>query len=170
MNDFLLNTGANLVGTFAGAVLAIVTTWWFDKRRRRESQVAHLQRVVDRLHRSRALAPGRGRAPGPLTDVESRDVDRCNLSVLEARERISAASEAWRGNVNVSDELDAMYVDCLHYLETVETDREGYVTHLRTLREALDSRVTNLAGVLAGIRYREPGTAQLERRDQASTR
>jgi len=164
MGDFLLNTSANLVGTFAGAVLAIATTWWFEKRGQRQSQVAHLQRVVDRLHRSRALAPDRSRVEGPLSELEAKDVDRCNLSVLEARARIATASEVLRSNSVVASELDGMYVDCLRYLETVEGDREQYLSHLRMLREGLDRRVAKISRVLPAVDYREPGTAHLQQR------
>lgn len=163
MNDFVQNAGANLVGTFAGAALAIMTTWGLERRNARRNRVKYLQALVDRVYRSRALAPGRARPSGALTAVEDVDFGRCAESVLITRERIRSASDELHQQPEVTRVLDDMYADCLAYLESSELDHAAYLEGLMFLRAELDDALGKLCSLVPSLIYRAPGTAHQSR-------
>ena len=159
MNDFLQNVGANLVGTFAGAALAVFTTWAIDRRNRRRNNEKQLQSLIDRIYRSRALAPHRTRPPGPLTPAEQLDFERCSLSVIGTRDRIALVSDELHQTAQVTEVLNDMYAECLTYLEASEAAPENYLREMMTLRGRLDRDLRKLCALVPSLAYRAPGTA-----------
>jgi hypothetical protein len=162
MNDFLQNVGANLVGTFAGAALAVFTTWALERRNIRRNQEKQLQALIDRIYRSRALAPDRARPAGPLSPAEQVDFERGSLSVIGTRDRVALVSDELHQTAEVTEVLNDMYADCLTYLEASATDHKIYIQELMTLRARLDRGLKTLCALRPSLVYRAPGTALTE--------
>ena len=162
MADFMSNTVANLVGTFVGAGLALWSAWWLEQRRIASRELRLLQGLIERLHRSRAIAPGRTRASGPLTVKEQRDIDRCAQSVIATRDRIAAVRDELSVHQHAAEILERMFVYCLTYLDISDEVPESYVEALMALRRELASQLNELQQSVPSLVPKEPGTAQLK--------
>lgn len=160
MGDFASNLVANLVGTFVGAGLAILSAWWLERRRTASRERRKLQALIDHLYGIRAIAPNRSRADGPLRDAEREDKERCARSILATRDRIAAVRDDITVHTKAIPILDTMFSRCLTYLNAADDPPEGYVEELMGLRASLVGDLGQLTGVLPALTGREPGTAQ----------
>jgi hypothetical protein len=160
VNDFVSNAGANIVGTFIGAGLALVSSWWLQRRSAVRADRRHLQGLVDRLYRSRAIAPGRSRTEGPLSELEVTDCERGTASIIATRDRTATVCDALTVLTGAIAPLERIYVHCLDYLDASTDDPSGYLEHLMELREKLQAEVDALVVVVPGLTGRELGTAR----------
>jgi hypothetical protein len=160
VTDFVDNTLANVIGTFVGAALALLSTWWLRRRATKARERRILQGVLDRLYRSRAIRPGRCRPEGALTPTERVDFERCARSIVDTRDRIAAVGDEIEMYAGVTPVLDAMYAHCLDYLDASETDHTRYVTELMELRSALEIDARDLARIVPLLQARSFGTAR----------
>lgn len=158
--SFASDSLANLIGTFVGAVLAILSTWWYDRRSRRTGEIRSIQSVIDRIHRSRALRPGRERRPGPLSEAEYTDFERCCASVLATRDLAAQVKMDISVLVDTIPPLEAVYVDCLDFLDNTEIDPEDFIASLMQLRESLTLDIAELCKIEPRLEDKSPGTAQ----------
>jgi hypothetical protein len=159
VHGFISNLVANLAGTFVGVGLALLGTWWLERKYVASRERSQLQGLVDRLYRSRAIAPGRSRPRGgALSPAEETDRERCAQSVIATRDRIAAISERLTVYLDVVPVLDRMYVACLHYLERAE-EPTRYVDALMTLRADLVTHLDEVKALVPGLVMRDPGTA-----------
>ncbi len=161
--DFWLGLVSNIIGTFVGAGLALLTTFWVVRSGEKKNDVRLIQAVVDRLYRSRALRPGRVPGDYSLESVRE-DQRRGTKSVLATRDRIALTSDELSTHSNAFDELDAMHLACLRYLNAVEDDPSRYVEALMELRAELEPWLRRLCEVTKGVVWREIGTADLRTR------
>jgi hypothetical protein len=160
MGGFTSNLVANLVGTFVGAALALLGTWWLARRHTAARERSQLQGLVDRLYRSRAIAPDRSRPDQPLSPTEERDRERCAESIIATRDRIGGIADELSVYLAVVPVLDRMYIACLHYLEEAEEPRH-YVEALMTLRAEFITLLEELNTLVPALTMREPGSAYL---------
>lgn len=163
MDGFWESVASNVIGTFVGAGLALLTSYLVVRRGESRNDVRLIQGLVDRLYRSRALRPGR--APGDwASPATQEDQKRGTKSVLATRNRIASVSDDLSGHSQAFDELDAMHVACLRYLNAVEEDPSRYVEALMELRAELEPLVERLCTGVRGVVWREIGTADLRSR------
>ncbi len=163
MNEFWLGVGSNIIGTFVGAGLALLTSFLVVRRGERKNDVRLIQAVVDRLYRSRALRPGRVPGDYSLAAVQE-DQKRGTKSVLATRNRIALTSDELSTHSHAFDELDAMHLACLRYLNAIEEDPSHYVESLMELRSELEPWLRRLCDQTPGVQWREIGTADLRSR------
>lgn len=157
---FATDSLANLVGTFVGAVLAILSTWWYDRRSRKTGEIRSVQSVIDRIHRSRALRPDRTRQPGALSHAEQIDFERCSASVLATRDMAAQVKMEISVLVDLIPALEAIYVDCLEYLDMTESEPEAFIEGLMQLRRNLIFEIDELCELESRLESKSPGTAQ----------
>jgi hypothetical protein len=163
MDAFWENVAANIIGTFVGAGLALLTSFFVVRYGETKNDLRLLQALIDRLYRSRALRPGQ--VPVPFDSPEVRENERrCTKSVLATRGRIAITSDGLSSHSDAFDELDAMHVACLRYLNDVEDDRSRYIAGLMALRSELAPQVAALCERYPGLRWRDIGTADLRTR------
>jgi hypothetical protein len=159
MSDFIGNALANLVGTFVGAVLAILTAWAAARRQQRMSEIGRLQRLIDRIYRSRALTkvPQAVRRSTVLGEYERADLERVTGAVFIIRGLIEEAANTFDSRASAASVLDDMYVATLDYLNAIEVDDRDYVNELMRLREALLGGERRLKRLHPQLVLREPG-------------
>jgi hypothetical protein len=159
MSDFLSNTVSNLVGTFVGAGLALLSAWGVARRERARSEIRRLQRLIDRVYRSRALVlvPDCPVQTSPLDDLQQRDFQRVTASVLTTRDLIGGITDSLDAGRPVVAVLDDMYAATLKYLNTTEVDSRDYVNELMRLRNELFAGEQRLQQLHPKLVLREPG-------------
>lgn len=158
-SEFWSNTGANLIGTFVGAALAIGGALFLERKSRTRAERLSIQALVDHAHRSRAFAPA-STGHSSMSDAHAGgDRQRCNLSVLNTRNRIGDVRDRVSNHSDALPILDQMYVDCLEYLERTELNPEGYGEELMNLRERLEARFEELSAVVPSLDVKSPGMA-----------
>jgi septation ring formation regulator EzrA len=157
--DLLSNVVANLVGTFVGAGLALLIAWGVARRERRALEIQRLQRMIDRLYRSRALRsiPERPRRSIPLNTAEEVDLDRTTASILTTRSLIDEAANTFEAGSKSIPVLEDMYAATLDYLNSIEDDRRDYNNSLMRLRKALIAAEERLLELHPSLTLREPG-------------
>lgn len=160
MQDFVTNAGANLVGTFVGAALALLSAWWVRQRDRRASDRRELQSLITRLHRMRALVPVEDTRPRDTTGEFREDFARCNSSVLAARDRAAAVCDGLASSRGYAI-ADRFVGHCLDYLDGVDLDPDNYVALLMVLRARAFDVVRELVAALPELQPLEPGRARL---------
>lgn len=163
MSGFWSNTISNLVGTFVGAGLALLSAWIIAKRNQARSEVQSLQRLVDRIYRSRAYWPipiGPERT-NPLNVDEQADFERVTASMLITRELIEKAANSLDPKRKSIAILDDMYVAILKYLNATEVNACDYVNESMRLREELVLSEQQLKKLHPKLIFRAPGTAEL---------
>jgi hypothetical protein len=163
MSGFWSNTISNLVGTFVGAGLALLSAWIIAKRGRTRSEAQSLQRLIDRIYRSRAYWPipiGPVRI-NPLNADEQADFERVTASILITRQVIEKAANSLDPKRKSVAILDDMYVATLKYLNATEIDACDYVNESMRLREELILSEQQLKGLHPKLIFRAPGTAEL---------
>lgn len=159
MDGFWGNTLASLIGTFVGAGLALASTQYWTWRGERMRDRRLLQSVIDRLYRSRALAPDQTGGHGNSDRID-QDRIRCTRSVIATRNRIATVSDELSGHAKGTAPLNTMYVACLQYLTRADRQPDNYVDALMALRHVLEAQVDVLCSSEKGLHYRDPGTAQ----------
>lgn len=163
MNAFWESVASNVIGTFVGAGLALLTSFFVVRHGETKNDLRLLQALIDRLYRSRALRPSQ--VPGPFDTPEARENERrCAKSVLATRDRIAFTSDELSGHSDAFDELDRMHVACLRYLNDVQDDPSRYIESLMTLRSDLTPEVERLCSRYRALQWREIGAADLRNR------
>jgi hypothetical protein len=163
MSNFLSNTASNLVGTFVGAVLALLSALAVARRERARSEAQRLQRLIDRIYRSRALKPDRSRPlvkDVSLSDDKKADLGRTTASVFITRDLIEEAANSIDPKRKSVAILDKMYVATLNYLDATEEKPSSYADGLMQLREELSSCEWQLRQLHPKLTFREPGSAE----------
>jgi hypothetical protein len=160
VNPFWESVASNMIGTFVGAGLALVTSYLVVRHNETKSDLRLLQALIDRLYRSRALRAGQVAVPFD-TAREEENERRSTKSVLATRDRIAVTSDDLSGHSDAFDELDRMHLACLRYLNTVQENRTGYVDALLRLRSELEPEVLALCQRYPRLQYREVGAADL---------
>jgi hypothetical protein len=159
MIDFLSNTAANLIGTFVGVGLGLLTARAVTRREQGRAEVARLQRLIDRMYRSRALAPKPFTAPRTtdLDPAEQLHYDRVTRAIFGIRDLIEAAANTFDPRAKAAPVLDEMYGAVLVYLNAIEVDHRDYVNESMRLREALAQAAARLKKLHSSLVLREPG-------------
>ena len=160
MGTFWESVAANVLGTFVGAGLALLTSYLVLRHNETRNDLRLLQALIDRLYRSRALRAGQVAVlQGTASDEDNER--RSTKSVLATRDRIAVTSDELSSHSDAFDELDRMHLACLRYLNTVQEDRVGYVGALLRLRSELEPEVLALCARYPSLHYREVGAADL---------
>lgn len=160
MGTFWESVAANVLGTFVGAGLALLTSYLVLRHNETRNDLRLLQALIDRLYRSRALRAGQVAVlHGTASDEDNER--RSTKSVLATRDRIAVTSDELSSHSDAFDELDRMHLACLRYLNTVQEDRVGYVGALLRLRSELEPEVLALCARYPSLHYREVGAADL---------
>jgi hypothetical protein len=163
MTAFWESVASNIIGTFVGAGLALLTSFFIVRHGETRNDLRLLQGLIDRLYRSRALRPNQVTLPFDSPEVRENE-RRCAKSVLATRDRIAFTSDELSGHSDAFDELDRMHVACLRYLNDVEDDPSRYIGSLMTLRDELEPEVAALCARYGALRFREIGAADLRNR------
>ena len=158
-DQFLADTVSSLVGTFVGTALTVLATWIGYRVQRARTESDKLQRLIDRIYRSRALAPKPvvARRYAPLTDDELAHQQRVTSAIFTVRHHIEDAANTFNPKAKALPVLDDMYAATLEYLNATEVDVRDYVNESMRLREALIAAEARLAKLHRGIVLREPG-------------
>jgi hypothetical protein len=161
MSGFLGNTAANLVGTFVGAGLALLSAWAVARRERARAEVRRLQRLIDRIYRSRALVlvSDYPVQTDILDHLQQDDFRRVTASVLTTRDLIGEIIDFLDPQRPAAAILDDMYAAALKYLNTTEIDSPDYINELMRLREELVDGEQRLHRLHPKLILREPGGA-----------
>ena len=163
MNAFWESVAANVVGTFVGAGLALLTSFLVVRHGETKDDLRLLQALIDRLYRSRALRANQ--TPAPFDTPEARENERRSTkSVLATRDRIAVTSDGLSGHSDAFDELDRMHVACLRYLNDVQDEPSRYIQSLEILRSELAPEVERLCSRYRALHAREIGAADLRNR------
>jgi hypothetical protein len=171
MSGFWSNTVSNLVGTFVGAGLALLSAWYVATRDRARSEAQSLQRLVDRIYRSRAYWPvpiGPVRTH-PLAADEQADFERVTASILITRALIEKAADSLDPKRKSVAILDDIYVAILKYLNATEVNAHDYVNESMRLREELVLGEQRLKQLHPKLILRLPGTAELQIKQRTPT-
>lgn len=164
MGGFWENVASNVIGTFVGAGLALLTSYLVVRHGEAKNDTRLIQGLVDRLYRSRALRPNRPPVDYELPEIRE-DQRRCTKSVLTTRNRIAFVSDELSTHSQAFDELDRMHVACLRYLNAVDDEPSRYVDALMELRAELQPQLEQLCAATRGVQWREIGTADLRSRE-----
>lgn len=158
-SEFLTEAGANLVGTFVGAVLAIVSAWVGYRIKQSRDEVRKLQRLIDRIYRSRALRPKpvTERRYTPLSAEERVHHQYVTSAIFTIRHLIEEAANTFSPKAKATAVLDDMYAAVLEYLSATEADERNYLNESMRLREALAAAEVRLKAIHRGLVLREPG-------------
>lgn len=163
MDPFWESVAANVIGTFVGAGLALLTSFFVVRHGETKSDLRLLQSLIDRLYRSRALRAGQ--VENPFDSPASRENERRSTkSVLATRDRIAHTWDEVSGHSQAFDELDRMHVACLRYLNDVQDDPSRYISSLMMLRGDLEAEVRRLCDHHPSLTWRELGAADLRSR------
>jgi hypothetical protein len=157
--DFLVDASANLLGTFVGAGLALLTAALVKRAEQRRSEMSRLQRLIDRIYRSRALTskPMTAQRVTPL-DAEARGhFQRVTSSIFTIRNLIEEAAGTFHPKAAAVPVLDDMYAATLDYLNAIEVDDRDYVNESMRLREALIAGGARLKRLHGSLVVRDPG-------------
>jgi hypothetical protein len=161
MNAFWESVASNVIGTFVGAGLALLTSFFVVRHGETRDDLRRLQGLIDRLYRSRALRAHQVELP--FDSPEARENERRSTkSVLATRDRIAFTSDELSGHSDAFDELDRMHVACLRYLNDVQEDPSRYIAGLMTLRGELEPEVERLCARYRALQYREIGAAEVK--------
>jgi hypothetical protein len=159
MIDFLSETAANLVGTFVGVGLGLLTARTVTRRERARAETARLQRLIDRMYRSRALAL-KPTTPPRTTELDPNELvhyDRVTRAIFGIRDLIEAAANTFDPRAKAVPILDEMYAAVLVYLNAVEVNQRDYLNESMRLREALLAASVKLTKLHRSLVLREPG-------------
>lgn len=162
MDAFWESVASNVIGTFVGAGLALLTSFFVVRYGETRNDLRLLQALIDRLYRSRALRPNQ---VATAFDTDARENERRSTkSVLATRDRIAFTSDELSGHSDAFDELDRMLVACLRYLNDVQDDPSRYISSLMTLRGELEPEVERLCDRYRALQPRPIGAADLRNR------
>jgi hypothetical protein len=167
MGTFWESVASSLIGTFIGAGLALLTSFLVVRHGENRNDARLIQSLVDRLYRTRALRPDRPPADYNLPEIQE-DQKRCTKSVLTTRNRIAFVSDELSTHSQAFDDLDAMHLACLRYLNSIDEDPSRYVQLLLELRAELEPPLKQLCAETRDVHWREIGTADLRSRTPGS--
>ena len=159
MDEFVAESLASLVGTFVGTALTVLATYLGYRVRRARTEVDKLQRLIDRIYRSRALAPKgtTARRFTPLAGDEQSHQQRVTAAIFTVRHHIEDAANTFSPRAKAVPVLDDMYAATLEYLNATENDVRDYINESMKLREALIAGEARLKQLHGGLVLREPG-------------
>ena len=157
MSGFWSNVWANLIGTFAGAGLALLSSWLLQRSAERRGQRKLVQAVVDRIGRSRVFARNEREHAGPLSQDERSDLSRSIASILTTRELMSRVLAELGASHRLAPVLEQMTAACALYLRSTEEDADAYIEATLQLREVLTSLVYELVELDSKLTRRGPG-------------
>jgi hypothetical protein len=157
MTEFWSDAAANLVGTFAGAGLALMSSWLFARNAGRKNEVRLLQSIIDRLSRSRVFTHESNTISGSLSPDHWDDLRRSTASILASRDYIGYVMSNLEPTSQAASLLEDMLGACALYLRSVESDPTTYARASVDLREYLHRAVQGLCAQNSGLRSREPG-------------
>jgi hypothetical protein len=158
LSGFWADVVANLIGTFAGAGLALLSSWVLSMRVARRRETRLLQSIIDRLARSRVFThTDVGDHVGALSAGQVEDSRRSTESILASREHIGLAMSEFGADSDVRQALEDMYGACALYLHSVENDPNGYVRAICDLREVLGGMERELHQLRPRLRLKMPG-------------
>lgn len=161
MNAFWSSALANLLGTFVGAGLALLSAWWLARRTTRAREHQRLQGLLNHLSRMRALAPSHRRRGEPLSPGWERDKERCGQSVLAARDRVGRVRDDLSIYRKVFPVLDDMYEHCLQYLSAEVHQPEEYQSALMNLRQKIVEDLRRLKHEVPSLKESTAAAANL---------
>jgi hypothetical protein len=168
MSPFWEGVASNVIGTFVGAGLALLTSFFVVRYGETRDDLRLLQGLIDRLYRSRALRANQVEVPFDSPEFNSpwarENERRSTKSVLATRDRIAFTSDELSGHSDAFDELDRMHLACLRYLNDVQDDPSRYITGLMTLRAELEPEVQRLCARYHALQWREIGAADMRNR------
>lgn len=158
-DQFLADAVSSLVGTFVGTALTVLATWIGFRVSQARNETDKLQRLIDRIYRSRALVakPTTARRFAPLSEEERAHQQRVTSAIFTVRHHIEDAANTFRPRAKAVSVLDDMYVATLEYLTATETDTRDYINESMKLREALLAAEARLKQLHRGLVLREPG-------------
>jgi hypothetical protein len=166
MSGFWGNVIANLIGTFAGAGLALLSSWAITRRVARSNEAKLLQGTIDRLGRSRVFTHMDIEHSGAISPEEEEDLRRSTESVLASRDYISRViTDLGIANPAVPI-LEEMHVACALYVRSIEEYPTEYVRALVDLRGVLLELERDLCRINTHLRLREPGEIAFRASDQ----
>jgi hypothetical protein len=157
--DFLVDASANLLGTFVGAGLALLTAALVKRAEQRRSELTRLQRLIDRIYRSRALTqkPMTTQRVAQLSTEERGHFQRVTSSIFTIRNLIEEAAGTFHPKATAVPVLDDMYAATLEYLNAIEVDDRDYLNESMRLREALIAGEARLKRLHGSLVLRDPG-------------
>jgi hypothetical protein len=156
MTGFWADVAANLIGTFVGAGLALLSSWEVNRRAVRRKSSRSLQSVIDRLSRSRAFTHLPIETNNLTADVRE-DRERCTVSILNTREHIARVTSELSDWEPAEAVLEDMHGACALYLRSVENYPQGYVAALVDLREVLWALERKLGAIDPRLKLKRPG-------------
>lgn len=157
MSDFWSNLAANLVGTFVGAGLALISSHIATRNAARRAEAKRAQGIVDHISRARTFARTDYERSGPLSQAELDDLNRSTASILTIREHISRTLVEMRPVNPMIPILEDMFGACSLYLRSIEDDPSCYVRAIIDLRDALWQLETQIPQVNKSIVLWRPG-------------
>jgi hypothetical protein len=144
---------AGLLGTAAGLVAGLRIDRRLQYRRARAHDERLVQALIDTLASKRAFS--HASEVGLVDDPEDRD--RCVASVLDARRRAAEVCDAIEIRDDVVAVIRSMEVDCMDYLNYVESHELEYARALIKLRDRLSEREGRLQQLIPGLQVVAPG-------------
>lgn len=157
--DFLVDASANLLGTFVGAGLALLTAALVKRAEQRRAEMSRLQRLIDRIYRSRALTlkPTTSPRVAELSAEERGHFQRVTSSIFTIRNLVEEAAGTFHPKAPAVPVLDDMYAATLDYLNAIEFDNRDYLNESMRLREALIAGEARLKRLHRSLVVRDPG-------------
>src|SRR5262249_12941064 len=137
------------------------SAWAIARREQGRSEARRLQRLIDRIYRSRALklVPTGPVQTDPLDEEQQGDFQRATASILVTRSLIEDSINFFDSKKDSITVLDEMYVATLNYLNVTERDPRTYNTELMRLRKELVTGEQRLKQLNPHLILREPGGA-----------
>ena len=155
---------SEVIAGIVGAVVGVVGALWFDRRKQtREARKLDLKLMQDLVHylagrrafrRNRTIVG----VVDPVGVFDKVDLERCNRSVLNVRERIASAREALQRPDELLPILQNMEADCANYLSSVRSEETLYANSLLALGDRLLANEQRLQEVLPSLEVEAPGS------------
>jgi hypothetical protein len=145
---------AGLLGSGAGIVIGLQVDRVRTRKHERARDERLVQNLIDRLAGKRAFSHA-----ADIGEVEDEaDRERCNLSVVDARERILVVCDEIAQREDIISPLRKMERDTMAYLSFVEREKPKYAMALIQLRDRLFEQETDLRRLMPGLRVEPPGS------------
>jgi hypothetical protein len=161
--QFASDVAANLIGTFAGAVLALLSAWGLSRSAARRNEARLVQSAIDRLSRSRVFThTGQDRGP-ELSAAERDDLRRSTESVLASREYIARViADLGLASRSVAT-LEEMHAACSRCLRAIEDNPAAYDREMVQLRDDLGGHAERMCRDNPRLTLRLPGETAFPR-------
>lgn len=143
-----------LIGSGVGIVVGLRIDRRTNQNKAKVRDERLVQNLINRLAGKRAFAHS-----SDIGEVDDEaDRERCNRSVLDARERILAVCDEIGQREDAIPCLRAMEEDCMAYLNYSEQEPRRYAMGLVRLREQLEQHEDDLAALMCTLRVERPGS------------